>query len=181
MASILGRRYLRCHHGGMCHHYRGQKNAPEFYIGEFSIRVNLALLTPELMAPEKGYWPLKDVPVIRLEHGDRALAVCKWGLLPSWWKPKKEDEKPDATQKGMYNAKSETVDTKPSYRSAFKSRRCLLLGAKFEEKGHYFSLPDDRPFAFAGLWESWHDGEIVSCTMLTTEPNEEVRGVGHHR
>lgn len=165
----------------MCHHYVGQKNAPKFYIDEFSIRANLALATPEVLAPAGGFYPLKDVPIIRLEHDERALAVCSWGLLPSWWKPKKEGEKPHAFQRQCFNAKSETVDTKPTFRSAFKVRRCLLPAGKFEEKAHYFSLPDDQPFAFAGLWESWHDDEIVSCTLLTTEPNEEVKGVGHHR
>src|SRR5690606_8635478 len=71
----------------------------------------------------------------------------------------------------------------PTYRSAFKTRRCLLPAEKFEEKKHYFSFADQRPFAFAGLWETWRgeDGEIFTCTLLTTEPNEEVRGVKHHR
>ncbi len=161
----------------MCHHYVANR---KFHEVAFSVRANLALATPELLSP-KGYFPLYNVPVIRLEHDERALAVCQWGLLPFWWKPKKEGEKPQSAQKGWYNAKSETVDVKPVYRAAFKVRRCLLPGIKFEEKAHYFSLPHDQPFAFAGLWESWHDGEIESCTMLTTEPNEEVRGVGHHR
>lgn len=165
----------------MCHHYRGQKNAPKFYVGEFSIRANLALATPELLSPPKGYYPLHEVPIIRLENGERELAVCKWGLLPSWWKPKKEGQKPDSFQKTTYNAKSETVDIKPSYRSAFKSRRCLIPAGAFFELGYYFSLPDDRPFAMAGLWESWHNGEIYSCNFLTTTPNAEVSAVGKDR
>ena len=53
----------------------------------------------------------------------------------------------------------------------------------FEENDHYFALPGDEPFSFAGLWESWQgDGEtVLSCTILTTEPNAEVQAVGHHR
>ena len=166
----------------MCHHYVGLKNANRALLEEaFHVRANLALAVSEFMSPAGGFYPLKSVPIIRLEHGERALAACSWGFLPSWWKPKKEGEKPQAFQRQCFNAKSETVDTKPTFRTAYKSRRCLLPASKFEEKAHYFSLPDEQPFAFAGLWESWHDGELVSCTMLTTEPNEEVRGVGHHR
>jgi len=54
---------------------------------------------------------------------------------------------------------------------------------EFFEKGHYFHLPDSRLFAFAGLWERWREGDgvVESCTLLTTEPNAEVRSVGHHR
>ena len=62
-------------------------------------------------------------------------------------------------------------------------RRCLLPADEFFEKGHYFHLPNHRPFAFAGLWERWRseDGDVCTCTLLTTEPNAEVRSVGHHR
>ncbi len=55
---------------------------------------------------------------------------------------------------------------------------------EFFEKGHYFHLPDFRPFALAALWESWRGGEgeiVQSCTMLTTRANELVSDVGHPR
>ena len=71
----------------------------------------------------------------------------------------------------------------PSYREAFKRRRCLIPASAFFAKGHYFQLTADKPFAFAGLWETWGDGEDVveSCTLITTEPNCELRSVGHDR
>jgi putative SOS response-associated peptidase YedK len=58
-----------------------------------------------------------------------------------------------------------------------------MPASEFFEKGHYFHPPEYRTFAFAALWEYWRgeEGEGRSCTMLTTEPNAEVRGVSHHR
>lgn len=162
----------------MCHHYVGQKANLEFYEAAFHVRSN----PRQLEIPSGEFYPLKDVPVIRLDgNGDREIVAFSWGLLPAWWKPKSEKDKPQAFQRKCFNARSEEVHNKPTYRSAFKSRRCLLPAAKFMEKDHYFSFPDERPFAFAGLWESWNKGIIESCTLLTTEPNEEVLGVGHHR
>src|SRR5215213_5391645 len=82
-----------------------------------------------------------------------------------------------------FSARSEDVHTKPAFRDAFKRRRCLMPADEFFEKGHYFHLMEHRPFAFAALWERWGRGEeaVESCTLLTTEPNEAVRSVGHHR
>jgi putative SOS response-associated peptidase YedK len=105
----------------------------------------------------------------------------EWGFLPSWWKPKNKKDKSKAYQRKCFNARSEDIDNKATYRNAFKSRRCLLPGVEFEEKKHMFTLPGKPTFAFAGIWEEWGAGIIVSCSMLTTEPNAEVRGVGHHR
>lgn len=165
----------------MCHHYVGQKSGRKYYDDAFSIRSNPRQLP---LLPEGGFYPLKPVPIIRLDaDGERELAVCEWGFLPFWWKPSDKHPKRAAFQRQCFNARSETVHEKASYREAFKRRRCLLPAAKFEEKKHYFSFEDERPFAFAGLWETWGKGDdaIETCTLLTTEPNEEVRGVGHHR
>jgi putative SOS response-associated peptidase YedK len=77
---------------------------------------------------------------------------------------------------------SETADTKPSFRAAFKRRRCLILADGYYEwkavgkmkQPYYHRLQDDRPFAFAGLWEHWEgpDGPVESCTILTTPANK---------
>ncbi len=59
-----------------------------------------------------------------------------------------------------------------------------MSAGEFFEKNYYFRFADNRTFAFAGLWESWRGGDdetVESCTLLTTEPNELVRSVGHHR
>jgi putative SOS response-associated peptidase YedK len=162
----------------MCHHYRGARTPPEHLANVFSARTNLR----QLLLPDASYYPTNPVPVVRMDdQGERELVEMEWGFLPSWWKPKNEKDKPKAYQRMCFNARSEDIETKSTYRSAFKSRRCLLPGVEFEEKKHMFSLPDKRLFAFAGIWESWNDGIVVSCSMLTTEPNAEVRSVGHHR
>jgi putative SOS response-associated peptidase YedK len=93
----------------------------------------------------------------------------------------------------MINARSETVATKPSFRNAFNNRRCLILADGFYEwKGEkgkrqpmYLTMPDGRPFAFAGLWEIWdNQGKeptpYRSCTILTRRASEYVMPI-HNR
>jgi putative SOS response-associated peptidase YedK len=82
----------------------------------------------------------------------------------------------------MINARAETVTEKPSFRNAFKQRRCLILAdgfyewqrTKTQKQPYYFQRSDGQPFAFAGLWERWQgeSGPIESCTILTTQANE---------
>jgi putative SOS response-associated peptidase YedK len=175
----------------MCHHYRGSRNPPAHLANEFSARTNLSQLgfdLKQIFADRVNYYPTNPVPVVRLDNaGERELVEMEWGFLPAWWKPKNEKDKPKAYQRMCFNARSEDIETKSTYRNAFKSRRCLLPGVEFMEKGHYFSLSGKATFAFAGIWEEWVDRSamfetsVVSCSMLTTEPNAEVRSVGHHR
>lgn len=121
--------------------------------------------------------PSQMVPVVRLDAGRerRELAFLKWGLVPSW------ADDPSVGYK-MINARSETAATKPSFRKAFKSRRCLIVADGFYEwqkagakkQPFFIRMKDDQPFGFAGLWEHWErEGvKIESCTILTTEPND---------
>ncbi len=109
--------------------------------------------------------------------------VSKWGLVPSWSK-----EAP--TSKGLINARAETITEKPSFREAFKSRRCIIPASGFYEwqkKGtgakqpFYFYLKEKDVFGFAGLWEEWLNkltGELLeTCTIITTEANEVLKPV----
>ena len=93
----------------------------------------------------------------------------------------------------MINARSETVATKPSFRVAFKERRCLILadgfyewkGQKGQKQPMYLTLPDGNPFAFAGLWEIWdnkgqEETPYRSCTILTREASETAMPI-HNR
>jgi putative SOS response-associated peptidase YedK len=118
---------------------------------------------------------------------NRQFKMLHWGLIPSWAKDKKMGAK-------LINARAETVAEKPSFRSAFRQRRCLLVADGFYEwqqqadkkqkQPFYFHLIDKRPFAFAGLWEHWEDKdsgeEIESCTLITTEANELMQPI-HNR
>lgn len=111
-----------------------------------------------------------------INDGERnRLGTLRWGLIPSWAKDEKIGYK-------MINARAETAAEKPSFRSAFKKKRCLIPANAFYEwkKGQdgktpmLIHLEGDELFAFAGLWESWEspEGEVVhSCTILTTQPN----------
>lgn len=103
------------------------------------------------------------------------LVSLRWGLIPSWAKD------PTIARK-LINARGETVAEKPSFRSAFRSRRCLILADGFYEwkkegtkkQPVYIRLKEDRPFAFAGLWERWtYEGTTTeTCTIITTSANE---------
>jgi putative SOS response-associated peptidase YedK len=108
--------------------------------------------------------------------------MLRWGLVPSW------ADDPGIGAR-MINARSETAPEKPSFRSAFRRRRCLIPVDGFYEwkrengskQPYYFRIDGGRPFAFAGLWESWNkDGEIRSCTILTTTANDLVEEI-HER
>jgi putative SOS response-associated peptidase YedK len=122
--------------------------------------------------------PGREVAVLVHDRVNRFVSF-KWGLIPSWAK------NPMIT-KGIINARSETVAEKPSFRDSFKKRRCLVLANGYYEwkkvgrsrVPHYVYPVSERPFGFAGLYDSWKskDGEAFStCTIITTEPNELLR------
>lgn len=135
------------------------------------------------IVPRYNIAPSQDVLAIR-ETDSRELVELKWGLVPSWAKDPKIGNR-------MINARGETVREKPSFRSAFKRRRCLVpadgfyewkkTGAKTKQP-FFVHLKHDQPFAFAGLWEHWEgDGEIIeSCTIITTDANELMKPI-HER
>ncbi|MBW4507182.1 MAG: SOS response-associated peptidase [Scytonematopsis contorta HA4267-MV1] len=110
------------------------------------------------------------------EDNTREYNLFRWGLIPSWAKDKSMGAK-------LINARAETVAEKPSFRNAFKRRRCLIVADGFYEwqktdgkkQPFYFRLNSEQPFGFAGLWSKWESPEgeeINSCTILTTEANE---------
>jgi putative SOS response-associated peptidase YedK len=135
-----------------------------------------------LLVPRWNVAPTQRAPVFRAAGDRRELAALRWGLVPSW----AEDLKVGAR---MINARAETVATKPSFRAAFKSRRCLVPASHFYEwtktttpKQPFLLRCTEVPaFLMAGLWESWTDkstGEVVETfTIVTTAANETVRPV----
>ena len=121
--------------------------------------------------------PVSAVRVLDPERG-RQFASLRWGLIPSWAK-----ERSIANQ--LINARCETVAEKPSFRSAFRQRRCLILadgyyewkklGTGGQKQPYYIRMRDERPFALAGLWEIWQDQDgtrLETCTVITTTANE---------
>ena len=109
------------------------------------------------------------------------ISLMKWGLVPFW-------ANDPAIGNKMINAKSETAHEKPSFREAFKKRRCLVISDGFfewkkqgkEKIPHYIFLEDYKLFAMAGLWETWHDKnghQLNTFTVLTTSPNRIMKNI----
>lgn len=106
--------------------------------------------------PRYNIPPGTDIPVIRQSpEGERVLHLLRWGLIPHWSKDTSIGAK-------LNNARGETVAQKPSFRDAFKRRRCLIPADGFYEwkpdgtykQPYYISLKSGEPMAMAGLWES---------------------------
>ncbi|MDV3002480.1 MAG: SOS response-associated protein YedK (plasmid) [Chroococcopsis gigantea SAG 12.99] len=131
---------------------------------------------PEL-TPRYNIAPSQPVAIVT---GERQLQFARWGLIPPWAKDK-------AISSKLINARAETLSEKPSFREAFKHRRCLILADGFYEwqgvgkkkQPYCIRLEDERLFAFAGLWESWRgEGELIdSCTIITTNANDSIRPI----
>lgn len=127
--------------------------------------------------PRYNIAPTQQVPIIRQVDGQREVSAARWGLVPPWADP----EKPLPM---MNNARSEEVTEKPTFKSIIKNKRCLIIADGFFEwekigkikQPHYFGLRGYEPFAFAGLWQTWHNGDkpVDSCTIMTTSANELV-------
>jgi len=149
--------------------------------GRFTLRTPPSLVAEEfelpLLPPYVPRWniaPTQQVLAVRLHDGKAEAAMLRWGLIPAW-----TDELKKLPL--LINAKTETAATKPSFRAAFKRRRCLVVADGYYEwralgkqkQPYYHRLTNERPFAFAGLWERWEKGEspVESCTILTTDAN----------
>lgn len=154
--------------------------------GRFVLRASPEQLADLFSLPEEPWVepryniaPTQPVGIVRMNPATlaREWTHVQWGLIPSWARD------PSMGQK-MINARSETVREKPSYRAAFKRRRCLVPASGFYEwkktaggKQPYFITVKGGLFAIAGLWETWNSpdgGELSTCTLLTTDANEAV-------
>jgi len=136
---------------------------------------------PDDLPPRLNICPTQDISALIRSEGSGAVAfaLLGWGLVPFWAKDKTIGPK-------LFNARSETAHEKPSFRAAFRHRRCLIPADGFYEwrkegtrKHPYFiTLTSQAPIVFAGLWETWtgQAGEILSsATILTTEANADIR------
>jgi putative SOS response-associated peptidase YedK len=157
---------------------------------------------PEL-APRYNIAPTQEAPVVRVldepvkggagegaEAGRRRLDLLRWGLVPFWADDPKIGNR-------MINARAESVATKPAFRQSFQKRRCLVVADGFYEwmkvpggkQPYRLHRRDDKPFAFAGLWDRWFDraggggGDappLDTFTILTTDALPEIAAI-HHR
>jgi putative SOS response-associated peptidase YedK len=130
-------------------------------------------------APSYNAAPQSVQPVIRKNRdtGKREFALLRWGLVPFWAKDAKIGY-------SMINARAEEAASKPAFRDALKKRRCLVPADAFYEwqkldaktkRPYAFALKSGKPYAFAGLWETWKGKEneaLETFTILTTDPNE---------
>ena len=131
----------------------------------FTARYNIAPTTPVLAYRPGGF------------------DMLRWGLVPAW-------AKEISIGNRMFNARAETVAEKPSFRNAYRRRRCLVPARGFYEwrqqdgrKQPYCCHIDQRLFSMAGIWEHWQDAEgneLRSCAVLTTEAKGRMAEL-HHR
>lgn len=155
------------------------KAKPEQIKKEFKVEAE----NPNLFQPRFNIAPSQMIDVVLEPQKERILTQLKWGLVPSW-------SKDESIGNRMINARAETLSEKPSFREAFKSRRCIIPASGFYEwqkKGtgakqpFYFYLKEKEVFGFAGLWETWLDkqtGELLeTCTIITTEANKVLQPV----
>ncbi len=153
--------------------------------------------SPANLAPRYNVAPGQQVATVRAEDGGKRLAMMRWGLIPSWAK------EPGIGYR-LINARSETAPTTPSFRSAWRSRRCLIPADGFYEwtgerktrQPWLITMKRGGLFCFAGLWERWKvpaglqpggsladlgEGDALeTCTILTTAANADIARV-HHR
>ena len=143
------------------------------------------------MVPRYNIAPTQPVLAMRESgRGNREATFFRWGLVPSWARDIEIGAR-------TINARAETVAEKPSFRAAFRRRRCLIpvsgfyewqaradgLGENRPKQPFWIAMADGAPFSFAGLWEIWQspDGdELQTCTIVTTVACESLRPV-HHR
>ncbi len=127
--------------------------------------------------------PAQPIAIVRMAEGRRRFALARWGFIPSWIKEVKAG-------RPVINARGETAMEKPTFRNAFRRRRCLIPADGFYEwlgdvpgrKIPYFvERPDQALFAFGGLWEHWlgADGsELETALILTVAANRELAEIG---
>ena len=129
--------------------------------------------------PRYNISPTQEIAIVTNNNDKKRIEMAKWGLIPAWSK-----DTVKATSYKTFNARAETITQKPVYRGPFKNKRCLIPSSGFFEwkkenkQPYFFHIKFEKVFAFAGLYDDWHDISndicIRSCTIITTTPNELV-------
>ncbi len=132
------------------------------------------------VVPNFNVCPTNPVVVVTSDGGQRRLRAMRWGFLPSWYKTPNDGPL-------IINARSDTVATKPAFREAIRSRRCIVPARGFYEWNEgeggtrlpwYFTRADGEPMALAGVWQRW--GEIDTMAIVSTEAGPGMTKI-HHR
>jgi putative SOS response-associated peptidase YedK len=135
--------------------------------------------------PRYNISPGQQILVVKSDGCTPAIEPMHWGLIPHWSKDRTSSYK-------MINARGETITEKPSFRSAYRERRCLIPANNYFEwkregrtkQPYTFQQIDREPFSFGGIWETWVDEStgvaIKSCSIITTETNSLVAPI-HNR
>ncbi|HLA26372.1 MAG TPA: SOS response-associated peptidase [Syntrophales bacterium] len=156
--------------------------------GRFTLIINLSTVVKTFHVQEvasdyrqgNNISPTQQISAI-IHDNKTKLVNFRWGLIPSWAKDPSIGNK-------MFNARAETIADKPSFRSAFIKRRCLIIADGFYEwqqqekrkQPFHLSLKSGAPFGFAGLYETWMSPEqkpVSTCTIITTDPNELIKPI----
>jgi putative SOS response-associated peptidase YedK len=180
----------------MCGRYALVKSAGEL-IEEFEIttnRIPAALPADWNIAPTREIYVIRNLRDVRedVSNNRRELATLSWGMIAPWSKDRSEAVR---SQSQAINARSESVHEKPTFRSAFKSRRCLIPASgyyewatelgKYESKQPFYiqSETEGKTLAFAGIYNRWVDprGEIFESASIITRPAVDFLAKIHNR
>ncbi len=162
----------------------------QFWFDEFFLDIMGIAEPPPGFTPNYNVAPTQRAWVV-LDDGQRRLEAFHWGLVPFWAKDTKGGSR-------LINARSESAGEKPSFRAAFKARRCIVLsngfyewtGQKGDKQPHLCTVDPESMMAFAGLWETWQAPEVgdskkaplpyYSFTILTRDASPSFQAI-HHR
>lgn len=145
-------------------------------------RFDVEAMLQEEYLPNYNAAPSQSVIAVIYDGYKNRMGYLRWGLIPPWAKDMAIGYK-------MINARAETLSEKPSYKNAYRKKRCLIIADSFYEWKRNdnntktpmrIKLKSDELFAMAGLWEQWKspDGtSVYTCTVITTTPNEMVKDI----
>jgi len=170
----------------MCGRFAQPRSAEEL------ARIFHARPAVELAGDRFNVAPTDQVAAVVEHHGERVVDAFRWGLVPFYAKSAREGAR-------LINARAETVETSPAFRTSFRRHRCIVPAEAFYEwrrerdpqtgkviRSEPFAIrrEDGEPLALAGLWASWSDPEtaerLYTCSIITTDPNELVARI-HNR
>jgi len=170
----------------MCGRFAQPRSAEEL------ARIFHARPATELAGGQFNVAPTDPVAGVVEHHGERVVDAFRWGLVPFYAKSPRDGAR-------LINARAETVETSPAFRTSFQRQRCIIPADAFYEwrrerdpvtgkvlRSEPFAVrrEDGEPLALAGLWSSWRDPEtaerLYTCTIVTTDPNELVSRI-HNR